>query len=150
MHLLVHYPHILVESGSMPYLSMIRNEGKHKEIKERAAATNSRKNITHTLALKQQLKLCYHFTSEEGLQNETHTGRSQIIENIECLENYGNFSDSLPDYFKESSLLSLKWVTFKETNYRECVLIEDLFNPFPAMKAIFSNGKKFVALKQML
>ncbi|XP_033229751.1 uncharacterized protein LOC117181299 [Belonocnema kinseyi] len=34
MHLLVHYPHILVESGPMPYLSMIRNEGKHKEIKE--------------------------------------------------------------------------------------------------------------------
>ena len=86
MNLLVHYPHILAESGPMPYLKIIRNEGKRKEIKESARATNSRKNVTHKIAL-EQLKLFYHFTSKEGLENEIITGRSQIIKNVESLEN---------------------------------------------------------------
>ena len=57
MNLLVHYPHILAESGPMPYLKIIGNEGKRKEIKESARATNSRKNVTHTIALEQQLTI---------------------------------------------------------------------------------------------
>lgn len=76
----MHYPPSLIESRPMPYLSMIRNEGKHKEIEESAAATNSLKNVTYALALKQKLKLCYRFTPGEVLENEALTGRSQITQ----------------------------------------------------------------------
>lgn len=82
MHLIVHYPRILTESGPMPYLSMMRNEGKHKEIKESDSATKSRKHVTHTLSLKQTLKTCHRFVSEEGLQNKIEMGRSTVQNNL--------------------------------------------------------------------
>lgn len=126
MHLLLHYILILLQSGPMPHLSMIRNEGKHKEIKDSASATNSRKNVTHTFALKQQLKVCYRFASGEGLKNETITGRSQVVQNVELLENYHAFSNTLPDSFINSPCVSVKWLTYKGITYRHemCVVLD--------------------------
>ncbi|XP_043473588.1 uncharacterized protein LOC122505810 isoform X1 [Leptopilina heterotoma] len=207
MHILNHYFKILIESGPLSFLSTIRNEGKHKEVKDSASATRSRKNVTHTLALKQQLQLCYRFLSEEGLKTDLMSGRCQILYNIMLLEGYQYFSNTLPGSFINNACVSVKWVTFNGITYREemciildlcdngilptfgiikkilfnsnanevcficlklsnlgfdsnmgayeieydlqwqCCLINNLLSPFPAIKVVLSNGKKYVGLR---
>lgn len=108
----------------MPFLSMIRNEGKHKES---AAATNSRKNVTHTFALKQQLKMCFKFLSGEGLRNEIITGHTEIYEDLRMLDLYDKFSRSeVPPSFKGKPFSIVRWVTFKGITYKQdmCVVLD--------------------------
>jgi len=44
----------------------MRFEAKHKELKDTAHATTSRKNIQYTVSLKHQLKLSYNFSSSNA------------------------------------------------------------------------------------
>ena len=52
-HLWVHYGRVLVQLGPIINLSTFRFESKHRDEKREASATCSRKNITHTLCLKE-------------------------------------------------------------------------------------------------
>ncbi|XP_050063305.1 uncharacterized protein LOC126552640 [Aphis gossypii] len=58
-HHMVHYPLIIKNSGPLSLFWSMRFEAKHRELKETAHSTTSRKNITFTLAMKQQLKFSY-------------------------------------------------------------------------------------------
>jgi len=58
-HHMVHYPLIISKSGPLSHHWCMRFEAKHKELKETANSITSRKNITLTLSLKQQLQLAY-------------------------------------------------------------------------------------------
>ncbi|KAE9521525.1 hypothetical protein AGLY_018081 [Aphis glycines] len=58
---MVHYPLIIKNSGPLSLFWSMRFEAKHRELKETAHSTTSRKNITFTLAMKQQLKFSYNF-----------------------------------------------------------------------------------------
>lgn len=58
-HNFVNYGTIFQFSGPTHNLSTIRFEAKHKDKKREANTTTSRRNITHTLCIKEQLVLCY-------------------------------------------------------------------------------------------
>lgn len=53
---MVHYPLIIKNVGPLSIFWSMRFEVKHKELKETANSIPSRKNITLTLAIKQQLQ----------------------------------------------------------------------------------------------
>ncbi|KAE9525990.1 hypothetical protein AGLY_013932 [Aphis glycines] len=58
-HHMVHYPLIISQSGPLSHHWCMRFEAKHKKLKETANYITSKKNITLTLSLKQQLQLAY-------------------------------------------------------------------------------------------
>lgn len=66
-HNLIHYPWIMRRVGPLIHLSSIRFESKHRESKTFANVVASRVNITHTLAIKHQLKQCHRFITKSGL-----------------------------------------------------------------------------------
>lgn len=65
-HFLTHYPSIILYSGPPKHYWSFRFEAKHKEFKSYAQSTNSRKNITLTLAKKYQLKFAHYIFSSEA------------------------------------------------------------------------------------
>ncbi|KAK3931672.1 Digeranylgeranylglycerophospholipid reductase [Frankliniella fusca] len=108
-HNLVHYARIMKQSGPLSYLSTFRYEARHKPIKEAAAATASRRDSAYTLALKDQLALCYRLSGNQGLTNNLQAGPSFILSAEEqsdlCLpEKYGD-------------VMEIAWVEFKGTRY---------------------------------
>jgi len=58
-HFLLHYPNIILKAGPLIYLSCMRFEAKHKELKKNANNVQSRKNLPLTLAKKSQLNFLY-------------------------------------------------------------------------------------------
>jgi len=54
-HNMVHFGYARKMSGPLVNLSTVRYEAKHRPQTKRAAATSSRKNITYTIAMKEQL-----------------------------------------------------------------------------------------------
>lgn len=60
-HFLIHYARIMKSVGVLWKINSIRSEGKHREGKKTAQATNSRVNISRTIAIKHQLLLNYRF-----------------------------------------------------------------------------------------
>ncbi|KAJ8909351.1 hypothetical protein NQ315_014971 [Exocentrus adspersus] len=83
-HNVVHYPWIMDKVGPLKNMSTLRYESKHREFKKAANAVSSRVNITHTLALKNQLKLCLRFIAHSGFKysiNASNTSKS-ILQDI--------------------------------------------------------------------
>lgn len=62
-HYLLHYPRVMMKMGPLRYVSAIRFEAKHREIKQNAKIVTSRRNPSYTLALKQQLALTHRFVA---------------------------------------------------------------------------------------
>jgi len=60
-HHIIHYPMIIQKSGPLSRIWSMRFEAKHKQFKDAANSTSSRKNVLYTLALKHQLHLSYRF-----------------------------------------------------------------------------------------
>lgn len=63
-HHLVHYPRILKMSGPLIHFWSMRSEQKHRESKMTSNVSGNFKNITQTLAIKAQLRLCYQLLSD--------------------------------------------------------------------------------------
>lgn len=55
-HLLLHYLRVMQQIGPFKYMSSIRFEAKHKELKQIANAITSRKNPAYSLVMKHQLQ----------------------------------------------------------------------------------------------
>ena len=77
-HKLTHYSRIMRKFGPLKFMSSIRFEAKHKEIKEASKVTTSRQNPSKTLAIKQQLKFCYRLVRNIGFSNDTFFGPSKL------------------------------------------------------------------------
>ncbi|KAK3926625.1 Digeranylgeranylglycerophospholipid reductase [Frankliniella fusca] len=109
-HNLVHYARIMKQSGPLCHLSTIRYEARHKPNKEVAAATTSRRDPLRTVAIKNQLQLCYRLTANQGLRERFHVGPSCAIMPgdktlLNVLESYGDF-------------VEISWVEINGTKYR--------------------------------
>ncbi|KYN09486.1 hypothetical protein ALC57_18391 [Trachymyrmex cornetzi] len=101
-HNLIHYSRIIEKYGPLKNLSCMRFEAKHKQIIAYSKTMSSRTNISYSLALKHQMKLCYRFICNEGFVNRishgTTTGNFNDTKEWLCLkstitlsENYKNF-----------------------------------------------------------
>lgn len=102
-HHMVHYPYIMSQVGPLKNLWSMRFESKHKESKTTANVTSSRRNITLTLSIKHQLKLCYMFLSKLIYDNKIVMGPGEIIK-LDTLIHYDLFKSVLPLSLTESFL----------------------------------------------
>lgn len=110
-HNMVHYCTIIQKSGPLPFLSTYRWEARHKPNKERAVATNSRRDPPQTIAIKDQLKLCHRLLKGHGFQDRFEIGPSNLLTTDEL--KLLNVKSRLGVDFVETS-----WVDFKGTKYR--------------------------------
>lgn len=123
-HHLTHYHNALVNFGPLSLFSSIRFEAKHRLAKTSARASCNRKNITYSLAVKNQLNLNQLFLT--GALNPVLTWGSKILENslsdleliqsclhIECIE----------------SLFRVRWVTMSSVRYNKGSVL--VYDPVP-------------------
>lgn len=93
-HNLTHYPFIMRRYGPLRQLSCIRFEAKHKLAKCDAKVMLSRKNSTFSLALREQLRLCYRVMSNKGFENRI--AFSTVLCKVASIENYEQLKSDVP------------------------------------------------------
>lgn len=109
-HFLIHYPRIMNTIGPLATISCIRFEGKHHMFKLYAKSVVSRINITHTLALKNQLHFNYRLLSNTGFQENTELG--PIVSTF-TLNHYVYKDDILNCYSSDTvpaNIYSMSWI----------------------------------------
>lgn len=115
-HNMVHYGRVLKNSGPLLHLSALRLESKHKRLSAYAKSTTSRKNITHTVAVKEQLSVCQRLYATQGFFSCLELGPVHLhqIRDINCP----------PDFQNKS--VSVSWVQYKGTTYRKnsCIVVD--------------------------
>ena len=115
---MVHYGRVIKASGPIYLLSAFKFESKNRVIKTRAESTCSRKNITFTVALKEQLQLAYRSVSKRGFSPRLEFGPGSIIEDMsEVRDSCELVKVVFPSDFV-SSCLKVPWVDFKGTRYQ--------------------------------
>ena len=73
-HTMLHYPYVMRQPGVQINYSCDRFEGKHLSSVQDARGTTSRKNIAHTLAMKEQLRLENRLKCQSGLVSVLELG----------------------------------------------------------------------------
>lgn len=107
-HFLTHYPGLLLNIGPLCNVSCMRFEARHRQFKATARSVASRKNILYTLALKNQLSVCYRTLAQNGFINDFQCGTEDLnfygsLE-FHTFLNYFNCSVSEEDYFATLSV----------------------------------------------
>lgn len=77
-HLLVHYVMVMQKIGPLKNISSMRYESKHRQFKLSANVIASRRNVTKSLAIKHQLKLCYRLLNKLGFYDKIKINCSDI------------------------------------------------------------------------
>jgi len=131
-HNMTHYKTILKKSGPPSHLSVARFESRNRLLKLAANATCSRKNITHSLAIKEQFYLSYRFSSKMGLTDNQKLGPILFADDISCSNNYFTFKSSLPANFM-GKCLEVSWAEFRGIVYKPnlCIVLDISFNHLP-------------------
>lgn len=78
-HFLIHYPRLLKLIGPLSSVSSIRYEGHHRQFKSAANICSSRKNITYTLAMKNQLVFSCRILANKNLLRHIEYGSENIL-----------------------------------------------------------------------
>lgn len=123
--------------GPLKFMTCMRFEGKHKQIKESSKISKSRKNPAFTLALRHQLHLCYKYLRNEFFVNGITVGN--IISKLHSIDHYEVFRDALP-----SDVLNnydcVKWIEIYGTKYDNnsiiCISNKDISPMFGEIKHI--------------
>lgn len=93
-------------------------------MKVRAHATYSRKLITYTVCLKEQLEFAYRAICERGFEQRLEIGPSTLLEDVTDMKDTCNLSTvQVPTDFE--ACVETNWVFFKGTRYRVgmCVVV---------------------------
>jgi len=114
-HFLLHYPRMMKRFGPLKYLSRIRYEAKHKQLKDNSKVVTSRKKPAFTFALKHQLSMSYRFLIKEGFSNRLCWGRI-LDEKLNSLREYEYFKSVLPQHIT-NKCISTSWVKVNGTVY---------------------------------
>lgn len=109
---MTHFKTVMKKSGPLSHLSVMRFESKNRLLKLAANATCSRKNITHTLVIKEQLRLCYRFLHKTGLYENQELGPILSADHISLDDDFLLFKSSLPPNFV-GKCLQIAWVQYK-------------------------------------
>lgn len=112
-HFLLHYAKIMKKYG--PLMSSFRFEAKHRQLKNYAKVITSRVNSPYTLALKNQLKLCYRFVCAEGFLNCLQHD-AKIIKLTDISE-YFDIKDALHPELIHNDLNTVSWAIVNGTRY---------------------------------
>ncbi len=92
-HLLTHYPRIIEQSGPVCFLSSMRLEGKHKQLKQFCNITSNTINLSHTIVKRHQIRFAVRCLSQRGLKNFliTYTCKPKLV----TMESLARFCDNL-------------------------------------------------------
>lgn len=119
-HHMVHYPFIIQNSGPLSLIWSMRFEAKHKELKETAHSITSRKNITLTLALKQQLQFAYRLIIAEKnvytINNEIGPVLKLKEETLNLYSFNSIFLSTKFNFFKDK-ITFISWINVKGIQY---------------------------------
>lgn len=124
-HFMVHWGRVLKASGPLIGLSAYKFESKNRKMKVRAHATYSRKLITYTVCLKEQLEFAYRAVCERGFEQRLEIGPSCLLEDVTDLKDTCDLSTvQVPSDFR-AACVETNWVSFKGTHYRVgmCVVV---------------------------
>ena len=124
-HFLVHYYDVACLVGPLWKLCCMRYESKHREAKIEARVSVSRVNITHTLAIKNQLKFNYRLLKEMYPQpgDKEKPKITTYCESIYNLPELDSYFNDLPDKIKNSNVLNLTNNILFEGQNIQCNLI---------------------------
>lgn len=126
-HLLLHYPRIMKRFGPLKYLSCIRYEAKHKQLKDNSKVVTSRKKPAFTFALKHQLSMSHRFLIKEGFSNRLCWGPI-LDEKLSSLPDYDYWKNILPQYIV-NECISTPWVKVNGIAYHiNAIIIVDSSN----------------------
>jgi len=118
-HHMIHYPMIIQKSGPLSMMWSMRFEAKHKQFKDAANSTSSRKNVLYTLALKHQLHLSYRFLISKNFNcNGLEVGRILNV-SLSKRENYNTnmyFSTTKLNFLNDN-LIFVSWIKLKNQTY---------------------------------
>lgn len=89
-HFLVHYPNLMRKIGPLKYVSSMRYEARHRQLKINASVVKSRVNMPVTLSIKNQLsfyhRVSYNINSELmfvfGKRTELTNADTKLIEKM--------------------------------------------------------------------
>ncbi|KAK5648212.1 hypothetical protein RI129_003104 [Pyrocoelia pectoralis] len=115
-HFLIHYPKILLEFGPLKNIWCMRYEGKHMEFKKHANIVSSKRNITYTLAFKNQLRMCSRFMSNTGFIDKISHGMEDNVP-LTDLNDYTMFKNLLPLNIKGNCCV-INWYEYQGVTYK--------------------------------
>lgn len=129
-HLLIHYARIMRKFGPLKYLSCIRYETKHKQLKDNSKVVTSRKKPAFTFALKHQLNMSYRFLNKEGFSNRLCWG-PLFDKKLSSLCDYSHLKSILPPHIV-NECTSTSWVKINGRTYHnnEIIIVDSNDNYF--------------------
>jgi len=138
-HLLLHYPRVMQQIGPLKYMSSIRFEAKHKELKQTANAITSRKNPAYSLAMKHQLQFNCRFISNKGFENRLKWGVI-LHDNLMDIDLFNNFKRILPFVYFDS-YKCVSWIKVNGTLYKPnmVIVIDKTNSKFGNIQYIIKN-----------
>lgn len=115
-HFLTHYPSVISQIGPISgNIWSMRYESKHQESKRTGNVSCNRKNITYSLAMKHQLKVCFRLISKEIFPCDIIFGSLSSVEN---LNDFLHFSGPLEEIFWSVPWFSCSWITYHGYKYK--------------------------------
>lgn len=139
-HNIVHAVRVIKAVGPLKPLSAMRWEAKYKEYRQAANATSCRKKISHTLAMKQSLKMCTRFLGKRGLVNRFSYSPFCEAVDVRHIDHYENFEHRLPPEELGSKWNVVKWVVINGTLYKPgmvvVISVSDFFPCFGVIEVI--------------
>ncbi|XP_077275930.1 uncharacterized protein LOC143904844 [Temnothorax americanus] len=125
-HYMLHYSEVMRRVGPLWSVCCLRWEAKHRPLKQAAHATNSRRNLPLTLAIKHQLNLCARFLARKPLGEKYSFGVQEKV-NITDIKNHQLFRDVLPkDLNKIIKIFS--WIRISGTIYKKGICVAVMFH----------------------
>jgi len=118
-HFLTHYPTIFKLAGPFANFAATRYEARHKPIKDYCKVTMSRRNLIHSVAIKQQLAFSYRLTINQSILLESSGGSVDDVVLSDVLH-FEQFKASLPDSLRRKSetITCYSWFDFKGHKYK--------------------------------
>lgn len=113
-HFLLHYGHIIRNMGPIKFLSMIRFESKHQQLKKLIAKSTNFRNITKTIAQKHQIQMQFKTDTYKDVINfgkKTKLSRNETI--------------FLNNFQQNDLIFEIKWFEVNSYRYKKDLLIQD-------------------------
>lgn len=125
-HYMLHYPQIMRDVGPLWFVCCLRWEAKHRPFKQAARATNSRRNLPLTLAIKHQLNVCARFLSKRFLSDKFSFGVSEEV-NVLNIKNNIFLNHVLPPNINKKITIFL-WVRIFGTLFKKTMCVAVRYN----------------------
>lgn len=133
IHFLLHYPRVIRLMGPIVFMSMLRYDRKHHELKQ--LSTRNFKNINQSIAYKHQELLCMRGIS---MADDVEFGASSPVTDDE--------KESLEKHFalNISEIYEVKSMTINNYNYRKNLFITHESNMYQIENVLIADSQKYL------